>query len=586
MPIYIRKIIPFCFAVTLLVSASGCMDIARFCLGLPDFSHDSGDEHKFMVAMRDGIHLSTDVYLPEGENPWPVILMRTPYGKAGYPMFMQYMNRIFARYGYAVVAQDSRGRNDSEGEWYPILNEMNDGIDTLNWVKEQPWCNGKIGFFGASYLAIVEWAVAGQLPEEVKTMVIGIANSDPYTYAYEKGMFKYDTVASWLLIMRERTLTLFSKDMYEEFVRHLPAIKADDALVGQRQWFDDIIGHPIRGEFWERMPANTADRIDVPVLMFTGWFDVFLGGQIKDFQRLGSKENSRLLITPFGHLMGALESPDLEYPDEAQLLPQFNLILNWLDAHLKGAELLEWGPVKTFIIGENRWQEYEDWPPPNTSTVTYYLHGQGQPAECKGGLLSPEHPVEGKPTGFIYDPADPVPTRGGNLLAWVMMMTQYPPNAIEQYNICRRDDVLSFYTDPVTFPIHLAGPMTVELFVSSSAEDTAFTAKLLDVSGEKKAVNIQDGIASLATRLGEDRMVRTKPGTVVLLQIDLWDKNWVIEPGHRLRLDISSSNFPRFHRHPNQFGNWSGMETLQIAEQAVYHDMARSSRIELTVLEK
>lgn len=580
---YTRRVLALSLMSLIIVGGTGCMDMARFCLGLPDFSHDTGEEYSFMVPMRDEIRLSTDVYLPEGDGPWPVILMRTPYGKAGFPMFMQYMNRIFSRYGYAVVAQDSRGRNDSEGEWYPILNEVNDGLDTLNWVKEQPWCNEKIGFFGASYLAIVEWAVAGQLPEEVKTMVIGIANSDPYTYAYEKGMFKYDTVASWLLVMRERALEMFPKSMYEEFVRHLPPVEADDALIGQRQWFDDIASHPTRDEFWERMPANTANRIDVPVLMFSGWFDVFLGGQLKDFNRLGSKSESRLLITPFGHLMGALESPDMKYPDEAQLLPQFDLILNWLDAHLKDAELIEWGPVKTFVIGDNRWQEYEDWPPPNTGTVTYYLNGQGSPADCAGGLLSKEKPVDGKPTGFVYDPADPVPTKGGNLLAWVMMMSQYPPNAIEQYRLCRRDDVLSFYTDPVTEPLHLAGPMKVRLFVSSSAEDTAFTAKLLDVTEERRAVNIQDGIASLATRQGENKMVSTMPGTVVELQIDLWDKNWVIEPGHRLRLDISSSNFPRFHRHPNMFGNWSGIDKLQIAEQAVYHDMNRPSQIELTV---
>ncbi|MBI2891105.1 MAG: CocE/NonD family hydrolase [Nitrospirae bacterium] len=286
--------------------SSGCYRTAQWWLDLPPFRHDAGEEIEMMVPMRDGIKLATDVYLPgsavgsppfggqsgvgnresaggiqetgtKGGQAWPTLLVRTPYSKSGVPMFMEVVGRFFARYGYAVVIQDVRGRYRSEGKWYPVLHELEDGADTARWVLAQPWCNGSLGLLGASYLTVTAWLVADQVPDAVKTMVLAVGSLDPYIVAYQRGMIRSDVVGSWILAMHTPELTVFDvRRHFDAFTRHWPASEADDTTVGNVPFHDDFLHHPARDEFWLRHPVGVASRARMPVLMLTGWYDFWL----------------------------------------------------------------------------------------------------------------------------------------------------------------------------------------------------------------------------------------------------------------------------------------------------------------------
>lgn len=575
-------------ALLLGLSFTACYPAARWFLELPPYRAEAGIEREEQVPMRDGVQLATDVYLPKPSNgtaSWPTILIRTPYSKSGVPLFLETAARFFVRYGYAVVAQDVRGRHESEGEWYPLLHELDDGLDTAHWVLGQPWCNGKLGLIGASYLTVTAWLIADQVPEAVKAMVLAVGSLDPYTVSYRRGMLKYDVIGSWMLAMHTKTLTLFDVRKFDPFVRHLPPSGADEATVGTVPFYDDVLKHPGRDDYWSRYPQGVAERARAPVLMLTGWYDFFLRSQISDFQKLGSRDRSRMLIGPWTHIGGFFEDPDLYYGNEAAAYHAVKYILEWFDMHLLGMEpQYKWGPVRTFAIGANRWSDSPTWPPPGSNTRTFYLGGEGTTKACRGGSLGPSPAKENPSDRFIYDPRNPVPTVGGSLLAWVLGVRGYPANAKDQMRVCTRNDVLSYLTEPLSRPLELAGPIEARLWVESTVEDTAFTAKLVDVSPSGPAVNIQDGITTLAYHDSESIPLRTEAGTIVEIVIDLQDTHWVLQAGHRLRLDVSSSNFPQYHRHPNRFGLFGDVSELLPATQTLHHDSDHPSRVHVTVL--
>lgn len=575
--------------VVLLVSAlSGCMGAARRMLSMPAFTSDGGHVVMVRVPMRDGVTLTTHVYLPEGDGPWPVILVRNPYN---FPTGFRLLAKMFARYGYVGVHQLVRGRDDSEGAWEPFFNEREDGIDTLQWILEQPWQDGNIGLFGASYLSMVQWAVADALPAEVKTLVPMVWGSDLRGLAFEGGVFRPEVVTTWAALMNDERFGWSNMFRFRRALKHRPPITADEEVLGRRlPWYRDWLeAVDADAPLWNlpdaRMLQEMPERVKVPVLMLTGWYDIFLPSQLGDFERLATKEQSRLIIGPWTHLMGVKGDGVLPRPGARGGAELLRPVLDWFDHHLKGRPLGDWGPVETYSLGDGTWRRWASWPP-EVSTRTWHFHEADRSSVCEGGVLLTVPGWALQSARYVYDPDDPVPSRGGSgLLAFAVPGWRgTPPSNRSQKGLCQRDDVLSFVSPPLEEDLHLLGRAKVHLTVSTDVDDTAFTVKLVEVDPKGRAVNIQDTITSLAYRNGAHRPQPYTPEEIVELELSLWPIEWVVRKGHRLRVDVSSSNFPAYHPHSNFAGPWAHQSEVRKATQTLYFGPS-ASRVELPVWE-
>jgi putative CocE/NonD family hydrolase len=309
--------------------------------------------------------------------------------------------------------------------------------------------------------------------------------------------------------------------------------------------------------------------------MIGGWYDLFLASQMEDFERLGSRAKSRMLIGPWHHL----QLSDVPYEGDIGAEGQLAMILDWLGHHLKGEPLEQQvGVIETYAFGEGKWHVRDRFPP-ETSTVTLHLDELARSNACDGGRLAPEAPADPGSISYRYDPKDPVPTRGGEkLLGFAFRTFDSPdPGSVDQAGLCEREDVLTFVSEPLEAALHVAGRMQVALEVRSDVEDTAFTAKLIEVDGGS-ARNVRDGIATLIHRTGDEAETHS-PGERVTVRIDLWPIEWRFPAGARIRLDVSSSNFPAFHAHPNRAGPWASVKEPIVATQTI-----EGGRVSLPVL--
>lgn len=552
-------------------------EIFRSAAGLPPFTGAFGEQRTEMVEMPDGVGLRTSVYLPEGPGPWPVLLMRSPYAHAFvFPFFCE----LATLYGYACVNQQVRGVGGSEGEWRPMTNERADGLATLGWLVDQEWQDGNVALVGMSYLAAAEWAVADRLPPEVKTIVPMSFGIDAYADAYENGMFKQDVMTAWAAFMPQGNMEFLNGGAYQEMLHHRPAREADEAVLGlQLDWYRRWVDSPAQDRgFWAeeapRLLYSMPEKVRVPVLMIAGWYDPFLGAQLRDFERLSTRDRSVLIVGPWNHLQESVVDGAGDIRGKGQLA----VILDWLNHHLRGEPLdRKVGVVDTYVFGADVWERRKAFPP-RTSTVTLHLADIEASNGCEGGRLVDEPVVDSGEVSFRYDPTDPVPTRGGaKLLSFAFRTFDSPaPGIVDQSGLCERADVLSFESAPLESALHLAGRAAVELSVSSDVRDTAFTAKLVAVSPDGTARNVRDGIAALSSQ--HEAYV---PGSVTSVRIDLWPIEWRFPTGTKLRLDISSSNFPAFHAHPNVAGPWAEVEEVRVATQTIH-----GGRISLPILEQ
>lgn len=551
-------------------------EIVRRAIDLPPFTGQLGRTQVHLVEMPDGVALRTTVFLPEGEGPWPVLLMRNPYT---YAFIFPFFCELATFYGYACVNQEVRGVGDSGGEWQPMFNERADGLATLAWLVEQDWQDGNVALVGMSYLAAAQWVIADRLPPEVKTMVPMVFGTNAYAATYENGVFKPDVMTAWAAFMPEGEMELLHGDAYEKMLHHRPAREADEAALGleldwYRRWLDSP--HPDSGFWAERKPRllrSMPEKTGVPVLMMAGWYDPFLGPQLEDFRRLATREGSKLIIGPWDHL----QQDVVEGVEGIDGEDELEVIMDWLGHHLKGEPLdQKVGVVQTFSFGERAWHTRPTFPPAGTATTTLHLAALEASTRCTGGRLVDAPPKEPGSVSYRYDPDDPVPTRGGaKLLSYAFRTFESPdPGIVDQQGLCERPDVLTFETAPLGTPLHLVGSASVELSVSSDARDTAFTAKLIAVTPEGTARNVRDGIVALSSQHSV-----YEPGTVVTVRIDLWPIEWRFPPGTRLRLDVSSSNFPAFHPHPNVAGPWAEVEQARVATQTIH-----GGRISLPIL--
>jgi putative CocE/NonD family hydrolase len=567
-------------------------EIIRMREGLPSYTHAAGASENLSVKMRDGISLATTVHQPVGSGPWPVVMIRNPY--QGFDIVVGTWCQLLVRYGYACVYQEVRGQGKSQGEWQPLLNERDDGIDTLAWLTEQSFQNGNIALMGPSYLAAVQWAVAGDLPPEVKTFVPAVFTTRTYDTLYLSGMFRHETFTAWSAMMPRRGMNRNAGESYQKAIHHRPHIEVDELYFGGKlDWYRDWIGNPSRAsEFWQQdlnklFEANPG-RTEVPVLMIGGWYDVFLGPQFEDWKALASRSQSRYVVGPWTHIGQSGEAFDISNAGGG--LTQWKIVLDWFGHHLRGEPLLNQPGVATYVLGVNEWTERREWPPA-TEPMRFHLDGTRDAHGCDGAPMSAQPASTSRELSYRYDPDNPVPTRGGSgMLAFILPgFGGAPPANVLQGDLCKRNDILSFKSDVLDAPLHIAGNIKVGLTIASDVDDTSFTAKLVEVFPDGRAVNIRDSIISLVFReSGEPgnpgAALAYQAGSRIEIILDFWPIEWKVSRGSRLRLDVSSSDFPKYHAHPNRAGVWSAQSEVRIATQTLYTGPGANSWVELPVV--
>jgi putative CocE/NonD family hydrolase len=549
------------------------------------------------VPMRDGVKLATDILRPDSAEQFPVILVRTPYGKGEEPPRDEMV--YFAEHGYAVAVQDVRGRNDSGGDWIPFLNESNDGYDAQEWAAKQSWSNGEVVPYGASYLSFVQWLAARTLNPNLKAMVSNVGLSDFYETFHPGGAFLFGFASSWGTVIDGRI------DQYQEieFVpwtslfQHLPVNSALSVAGRDPRFYWDWAMHPTYDSYWQQLRWDDRYKdFGFPVLNIGGWFDVFQRGTIENFQKVRSQGPARsrnaqmLIVGPWVHRSAATlhlssQQGSVDFGPQS-ILDLREIILRWLDHYVKGLDngIDKEPPVKVFTMGENAWHGYADWPVPGTIRSNYYLHSNGSANSTYGdGLLSTEPPGSHEPPDhYAYDPNYPVPTVGGaNCCAPEIV----PWGPMDQRVVEQRHDVLVYATPPLDEDIRVTGPLTMSLWIASSARDTDFTAKLVDIYPNGFAMNLADGITRAKYRKSFERFDLLEPGRPYQVTIDLGNTSNVFKKGHRVSLEISSSNFPRYSRNTNT-GNQPEADTnWQTAQQTVLHDSQHASILIVPVIQ-
>jgi len=539
------------------------------------------------IPMRDGVHLSANIFRPAGAGPLPALLVRTPYGK-GAGLTAAY--RPFVEHGYVVVLQDVRGRYQSEGVFEPLRQETNDNEDTLNWIAHQPWSNRRIGMLGGSYLGIVQWKAALLNNPFLKAIFPVVSGCDDYLdrfYSYG-GALKLGQRLQWM--SQNVRAPGFPKPEFERFVLHLPLRTADRMATGQTvDFFQAALEHPAYDAFWKSLSTRQRlERVRVPVFSAGGWYDNFVESDLEAFRTMRANARlHRILIGPWPHNMSA-QFAGVDFGPQAAA-PVRKLQFEWFDYWLKSPEhgpesmrAISQPPARIFVMGANRWRDEEQWPIARARLTSFYLSGKGRANGLEGdGLLQTRRPRRGPPDQFVYDPRDPVPTAGGPVCCDPKV---FPWGPRDQRPVEKRRDVLVYTSRPLPRAIEVTGPVRVLLHVSTSAPDTDFTAKLVDVFPDGQARNLTDGILRLRYRESLDKPALARPGEVYPVAIDAGVTSNLFPKGHRIRLEISSSNFPRFDRNPNTGRNLAGATELRRASQTLYHDRARPSRLILPVI--
>ncbi len=556
-----------------------------------------------MVPMRDGARLATDIFRPDAPGRFPTLVSRGPYGKEGYLDQPNHSMWFFPKNGYVFVSQDCRARFDSEGGHYdPVFQEAQDGWDTVEWAARQPWSTGRVGTTGQSYLGATQYALAGMnpLPPHLQAMAPFSASSDFHQswvyhtggpmewgwmvpYAIFKGRNTLERMGRSDLLAQMDEYVLppgnFAQPLTNEWYRRLPLRDWIDRLKEAAPYFHEYFDEELDGPYWWR--ANLLKNlggVKIPMFHVSSWYDIFLEGALNSYQAIrerGASElarnNQRLLVGPWAHVRPYTEPNsggcgDIDFGDNARI-ELHDYLLRWFDHWLRGIDTGITGepPVYLFVMGENRWRHENEWPLARTQYTSFYLHSQGSANTRHGdGSLSTVPSADESPDQFVYDPRDPAPTAGGNTL--IIDYGVAGQGAIED-----RADVLVYTTEPLERDMEITGPLKVHLYAATSAVDTDFTAKLVDVRPDGYAQNLQDGIIRARYRTSAAQPSFIRPGEVYRYTIDLGSTSHVVKAGHRIRLDVSSSNFPRFDRNPNTGAALGVDDRLETAQQTVHH---------------
>ena len=567
------------------------------------------------ATMRDGVILRANVFRPDdgGAGRYPVLLMRLPYGK-DLPLGSSLLNpALAARRGYVVIVQDVRGTFTSGGVFDPMRNEESDGADAVAWAAGLPGSDGRVGMYGGSYMGFTQWAAAREAPAALRAMAPMITWADPNEGVFSRnGVFELGLEGSWLmqrgideLARRHRgdlvELGRSFARMAHEYDRLATAGYAEVPLRGfgplARLGLDrpSTEGLAHREDLSFQEPAQVAPAYPVahiPMLHIGGWYDIFLNGTIRNFNAMRAQgvANQYLVVGPWSHtsLGSIVGDVDFGFAAGVALIDlQIDLVSlhhQFFDHFLKGAAngFDQWPTVKYFMMGSNVWRSSDVWPPAEMRQRPWYLHSSGHANAATGdGALSDEPPSAESPDSFIYDPAYPAPTVGGATL----MHPSFRSGAMDQRAVEARDDVLVFSSAPLERSLALAGPVSVTLYVATDGQDTDFVARLVDVYPDERAMTLTDGVTRLRYREGVAAPAGpVEPGRVYEITIDLWATAVTFLPGHRMRLDVTSSNFPRWERNPNTGEDPSLATTWRAVRQTVLHDAEHPSHVMLPVI--
>ena len=595
--------------------------------------YDAICQSNVMVPMRDGVRLATDIYLPalDGQpasGKFPVILERTPYDKAGSGNVTN--GTYYARRGYVCAIQDVRGRFVSEGEWYPFAKEAPDGYDTVEWLAAQEWSDGQVGTMGASYCGSDQSALATLNPPHLSTMIVAVGASN----YYHCSMRQNGALEQRFMIYAFRMATT-SKEAFAdanikaavdrafanvgEWVSRAPLKKGTSPLrmlPNYEQWVLDLFTHGEYDDYWKQrgyaISQYYEEHADVPTLYLGGWYDSYARATCENYTALSKMKKSRqvLLMGPWTHGgWGVTNAGDVDFGNHS-FINYNDLRLAWFDHFLKGmhTEVSDWSPVKIFVMGTGEgisnyqgrlhhsgyWRDEQDFPLPDTQFTPYYLHADGE-------LSTTPPSTDGSTSCFSFDPQDPVPTIGGGISAAdpIMGAGAFDQRGNSRFFGCKdtlplnaRSDVLTFQTSPLENDVEVTGPITVKLHASSSARDTDFTTKLIDVCPlsddfpDGLAINLTDSIIRARYRNGWDTPELLEPGAVYEFVFELYPTSNIFKKGHRIRLDISSSNWPRFDANPNTGGDLGVERRLEIAEQTIHHEPEHASHVVLPIIER
>ena len=555
------------------------------------------------IPMRDGVRLSANIYLPEGEGPFPVIFVRIPYDNGKWDDFDWPGTRSydFTENGYVYLIQDVRGTYDSEGEFYPWHQEIKDGYDTRKWIAQQSWCNGKIGIVGPSYMGWVQWLGVLESDDYLTTMMPASTTMDGWIWGahYVNGAYQLALNHTWGFLAGGRTMQPTAHHHWEKLLKFLPLIEMDKEGTGREiRFLRDWIEHPTYDDYWREVSAeNQFHKINLPVYNLAGWFDAYPASAFRAFNGMRKqapsekiRKSQKILVGPWPHnLSRSSRVGDVDFGPDAVLDLQ-EVTLRWCDYWMKGIDngIMDEPPIQIFVMGDNVWRGEHEWPLARTQFTRFYLHSGGRANTLHGdGTLNREaHTGEEVPDRYTYDPENPVPTRGGSLSFTIPGVGRANELAgpHDQRPNERRDDVLVFTSEPLREDMEVTGPVSCKLYVSSSAPDTDFVVRLVDVHPAGKALGFSEALFRMRYRDSRESPTLMEAGTIYPVTIEMFPTSLVFKKGHRIRVDITSSNFPHFARNLNT-GHEFGKDTeIRIADQTIHHSAQYPSHILLPVI--
>jgi uncharacterized protein len=558
-------------------------------------------QHDVGSTMRDGVILRADIYRPKADGKFPVLLQRRYVDKRTITDFGY---RGAAR-GYVVIIQDTRGRFSSEGDFYLFRDESNDGYDTVEWAAALPYSNGKVGMWGASYVGVSQMLAAIAHPPHLAGIAPVVTGSNYHDgWIYQGGAFEQLFSESWTSGMSRDTLDRFvgkntsvhvgqwTLPLNDYPLYNFSHLTVDSSLTRTiAPYFLDWLAHPSYDDYWKRwsIDEHFAD-INVPALHVAAWYDIFQGGSLHNYTGIKlhggpvARAEQRLIVIVGGHAGGGRKVGDIDFGAAADWWDETSIVLDWYDYLFKGLQnrFSKEKPVRLFVMGSNTWREEDDWPLARVHTTKYFLHSSGKANSLRGdGTLSTALPRSESPDRYIYDPASPTPTIGGQLCC----DSQTPGGPRDQRPAESRDDVLVYSAPAFAQDTEVTGPVSLEFYATSSAVDTDFTAKLVDVGPDGYAQNLTEGIIRARYRDSPETPTLMKPGQIYKFTIDLLSTSNVFLKGHALRLEVSSSNFPRFDRNMNTGEEQATARKSIPATNVIYHDAGHPSALVLPIIE-
>ncbi|MEW6754585.1 MAG: CocE/NonD family hydrolase [Candidatus Latescibacterota bacterium] len=541
------------------------------------------------VPARDGVALSSDIYLPRVEGKVPTVLIRTPYSNNADPMVEK--GRRLASQGYACLIQDCRGRWDSEGVYYPFR-EGPDGFDTQEWIGRQEWSDGRVGMVGGSYVGTVQWQSAPLQSAHLRCITPRVICTDYYSgLVWPGGAFQLNVMATWGMRTNAHTGQTIDFHHWAEAFRALPLLSLAEQAGRDLPFWKDWVGHPSYDAYWEGLNGEKLfGEIAVPALNMGGWYDLYAPQAFTNYNglrqhgRTPEARQSRLIVGPWPHALSTSpRTGDVDF-GAGSVVDLEALELRWLDHWLKGVDtgLTREPPIRLFIMGINRWRDEAEWPLARTRWQPWYLHSGGRANTVIGdGVLAAGPPGQEAPDHYVYDPLYPVPTRGGNNCCSPHIVPWGPQ---DQRCLEMRTDVLCYTSAPLAADLEVTGPIRVVLFAATDGPDTDWTAKLVDVWPSGYAMNLCDGILRARYREGFTAPRMVEPGAVYRYELEVGVTGNVFRQGHQIRLEVSSSNFPRFDRNLNTGGDLGTQTRMRQAHQTVHHSRDYPSHVVLPVI--